>query len=58
MWRINHEPNTNSVAVHVARVRSKLGSCGLADMVVTHPDGGYYLEAPLGPGEFQFTPAI
>ncbi len=58
VWRINHEPNTNSVAVHVARVRAKLGQCGLANMVVTHPDGGYYLEVPIDPSAFHFTPAI
>lgn len=58
VWRINHEPNTNSVAVHVARVRAKLGQCGLAGMLVTHPDGGYYLEAPPGPSTFTLTPTI
>lgn len=57
VWRINHEPNTNSVAVHVARVRSKLGACGLAGMLVTHPDGGYYLEASPGLSAFRFTSA-
>lgn len=52
VWRIDFEPETNSVAVHVARVRSKLGSFGLASMVATHPEGGYFLNAPLHPGEF------
>ncbi len=54
VWRINHEPHTNSVAVHVARVRAKLGSFGLAHMLVTHPEGGYLLDTPPGPGSFQF----
>lgn len=44
VWRINFEPETNSVAVHVARVRSKLSVFGLSSIVVTHPDGGYFLE--------------
>lgn len=46
VWRIEHEPETNSVAVHVARVRSKLEPFGLATILVTHPDGGYYLNPP------------
>lgn len=52
VWRIDFEPETNSVAVHVARVRSKLGSFGLASMVATHPEGGYFLNATPHPGEF------
>lgn len=46
VWRIDFEPETNSVAVHVARVRSKLDEFGLASMLATHPEGGYFLEAP------------
>jgi DNA-binding response OmpR family regulator len=46
VWRIHFEPETNSVAVHVARVRSKLEPFGLARLVGTHPDGGYFLDAP------------
>ena len=46
VWRIHFEPETNSVAVHVARVRSKLDNFGLAAMVATHPEGGYLLELP------------
>lgn len=49
VWRISFEPETNSVAVHVARVRSKLQPFGLARLVATHPDGGYYLDAPASP---------
>ncbi len=44
--RIEHEPETNSVAVHVARVRSKLEPFGLSTILATHPDGGYYLNPP------------
>lgn len=54
VWRINHMPETNSLAVHVARVRAKLDVFGLAHMLVTHPQGGYYLDAPSGPGVFRF----
>lgn len=46
VWRINFEPETNSVAVHVARVRSKLEPFGLSPILATHPEGGYYLNAP------------
>ncbi|BDI61947.1 winged helix-turn-helix domain-containing protein [Qipengyuania nanhaisediminis] len=52
VWRIHFEPETNSVAVHVARVRSKLDPFGLAAMLATHPEGGYYLDAPPSPGDF------
>lgn len=47
VWRIHHEPNTNSVAVHVARVRNKLASFGLGHLVATHPHEGYYLNVPV-----------
>ncbi|WP_255573825.1 winged helix-turn-helix domain-containing protein [Erythrobacter sp. SCSIO 43205] len=43
VWRIDYEPETNSVAVHIARIRSKLEPLGLSGIVATHPDGGYYL---------------
>ncbi|MEM7687767.1 MAG: winged helix-turn-helix domain-containing protein [Pseudomonadota bacterium] len=52
VWRITFEPETNSVAVHVARVRSKLQPFGLARILVTHPEGGYFLDTPPGPGDF------
>lgn len=54
VWRIEQEPGTNSLAVHVARVRAKLDRFGLGRMLATHPDGGYYLDAPPGPGAFRF----
>lgn len=43
VWRLNHEPGTNSVEVHVSRLRAKLGALGLAGMVMTVPRGGYRL---------------
>lgn len=53
VWRIDFEPETNSVAVHVARVRAKLDAVGLSAILVTHPEGGYYLDAPPGPSSFR-----
>lgn len=47
VWRLNFDPETNSVAVHVARVRAKLAPFGLTDILVTHPGGGYLLDVPL-----------
>ena len=57
VWRTKLEPGTNSLAVHVARIRSKLDPFGLAHMLATHPEGGYFLQAPPGPNEFLFRPA-
>lgn len=53
VWRIDFEPQTNSVAVHVARVRSKLDQFGLSSILVTHPDGGYFLDVPPSAGAFK-----
>lgn len=45
VWRINHEPETNSVEVHISRLRSKLAGADCAGMVETVTDGGYRLAA-------------
>lgn len=50
VWRIHFEPETNSVAVHVARVRAKLEPFGLMRLIGTHPDGGYFLDVPPATG--------
>ncbi len=50
VWRIHFEPETNSVAVHVARVRAKLEPFGMARLIGTHPHGGYFLDAPPASG--------
>ena len=55
VWRIHFEPETNSVAVHVARVRSKLEPFGLAGILATHPEGGYFLNAAPGPSDFRLS---
>lgn len=43
VWRLNHEPETNSVEVHVSRLRGKLGELGCEALVATDPRGGYRL---------------
>ena len=45
VWRINHDPGTNSVEVHVSRLRAKLADVGLAALVQTDPAGGYRIDA-------------
>ncbi len=54
VWRIMYEPETNSVAVHVARVRSKLAAFDLAHILVTD-ESGYFLDVPAEPGVFEFS---
>jgi two-component system, OmpR family, response regulator len=51
VWRLDFEPGTNSVEVHVSRLRAKLAGAGLAGLVETDPQGGYRLAAPGGPVE-------
>lgn len=43
VWRLNHEPETNSVEVHVSRLRAKLALAGCDSLVETAPEGGYRL---------------
>ncbi|MBW8754871.1 MAG: winged helix-turn-helix transcriptional regulator [Sphingomonadales bacterium] len=45
VWRLCHMPDTNSLAVHVFRLRAKLAGAGLAGLVQTAPEGGYLLAA-------------
>ncbi len=44
VWRLTYEPDTNSVEVHVCRLRAKLANFGCDWLVVTDPEGGYYLQ--------------
>lgn len=43
VWRLNHEPETNSVEVHVSRLRGKLAEFGCEGVAATDPRGGYRL---------------
>jgi two-component system OmpR family response regulator len=47
VWRIEFDPGTNSVEVHVSRLRAKLAAAGAGGLVETDPAGGYRLA--LGP---------
>lgn len=46
VWQLNHEPETNSVEVHVSRLRAKLARAACDDQVQTAPEGGYRLATP------------
>ena len=46
VWRVRHVPDTNSLAVHVFRLRSKLAVAGLSQIVETDPSGSYRLIPP------------
>lgn len=43
VWRIAQEPETNSVEVHVSRLRAKLAGVGCGGLVQTAIEGGYRL---------------
>lgn len=43
VWQMSFRPETNSLAVHVCRLRAKLAAVGLGGIVSTTPDGGYAL---------------
>jgi DNA-binding response OmpR family regulator len=45
VWQLTHRPETNSLAVHVCRLRAKLAVAGLPDLLHTAPTG-YMLEPP------------
>ena len=47
VWHLNHMPETNSIAVHASRLRSKLEFVGLAGIVQTAPSGGYFIAPPV-----------
>lgn len=46
VWGLSFRPETNSLAVHVSRLRAKLRLAGLDGLVETAADGGYRLAAP------------
>ena len=41
VWRLSHEPETNSLEVHVSRLRAKLAVSNVGWIVQTHEGGGY-----------------
>ncbi|WP_240310854.1 winged helix-turn-helix domain-containing protein [Altererythrobacter sp. ZODW24] len=43
VWRLRHYPETNSIEVHVSRLRAKLAVFSCDWLVVTDPEGGYRL---------------
>lgn len=43
VWRLAFRPETNSLAVHVSRLRAKLRVAGIDGIVETAPDGAYRL---------------
>lgn len=49
VWRLRHEPETNTLEVHVFRLRRKLSAYGVERLVVTDPAGGYRLDAEVTP---------
>lgn len=49
VWRLAFRPETNSLAVHVSRLRAKLRLSGVDGMIETMPDGAYRLITPLPP---------
>lgn len=50
VWHLDFVPKTNSLAVHIARLRAKLAPFGLAQLIGTSRDGGYFIDAPPGDG--------
>lgn len=51
VWRLDHVPETNSLDVHVSRLRAKLHVARCAWLVATDPLGGYRLAASRWPHE-------
>ena len=49
VWRLAFRPETNSLAVHVSRLRAKLRLSGVDGLIETMPDGGYRLLAMPAP---------
>ncbi|MCJ1960963.1 helix-turn-helix domain-containing protein [Novosphingobium mangrovi (ex Hu et al. 2023)] len=46
VWRMGFVPETNSIAVHMSRLRRKLAHVGIRDLIETIPGGGYSLRNP------------
>ena len=50
VWRMGFVPETNSIAVHMSRLRRKLAVVGLSDVIETAPEGGYCLNLDVQDG--------
>lgn len=46
VWRMGFVPETNSIAVHMSRLRRKLGFVDLSNLIATASAGGYCLALP------------
>lgn len=46
VWRMGFVPETNSIAVHMSRLRRKLGFVGMSGIIATASAGGYCLMTP------------
>lgn len=46
VWRMGFVPETNSIAVHMSRLRRKLGFVGMSGIITTAAAGGYCLVPP------------
>lgn len=46
VWGLRHTPESNSLAVHIARLRYKMKVAGLPGLVRTVPASGYMLAVP------------
>lgn len=47
IWRLRYRPGTNSLEVHISRLRAKLAAFGIRRLVETHPEGGYCIGAEM-----------
>jgi len=46
VWNLNHVPETNSLPVHVSRLRRKLEVAGFAGLIATRSEGYAYVPPP------------
>ena len=58
IWQLQFKPQTNSLAVHVCRLRAKLAVAGLAQIIHTTPSGSYALAAGPVPESAGHGPAL
>ena len=54
VWQMRFVPETNSLAVHVSRLRAKLRRFDCAELLQTTRDGDYLVEAPSIAGHASF----